>query len=167
MDFQVDQLTTEPPQTVTNASGVETEEKMKKKEQKPAAQFECPECKAKGISKEFQNASGRASHRSRMHGVQGSSSAVRYQRMKAAKAMEETGPKRKKSLPTTALAPIPRKEGVPLRDVLPADEITPAFIGYAMGRMQSFVEQIARESKLPEKEFMVRVAQSFAELMSR
>jgi len=166
MVSQVSQSALESPQTAANASGVETEEKMNKKAE---PQFTCPECKAKGILKEFQNASGRASHRSRLHGVRGSSPSVAYLRKKKVRAVTHDKAERQTANATknTSLVKAAKKEGVLVPQLPQVELITPAMLGYAMGRMQSLVEQIARENGLPEKEFVYRVAINFAELVNQ
>ena len=46
-------------------------------------------------------------------------------------------------------------------------EISVAMLGYAMGRLESLAEQIARENGLPEKEFVKQTAANLAALTRR
>ena len=163
MVSQVSQSALESPQTAANASGVETEEKMKRAKVDP--KLVCPECKRE----DFKDPRGLASHRYRAHGVQGSSHSVLALRKKKAREVTHDKAERQTANATknTSLVKAAKKEGVLVPQLPQVELITPAMLGYAMGRMQSLVEQIARENGLPEKEFVYRVAINFAELVNQ
>jgi hypothetical protein len=147
-----------------------TEEKtMTAPIKKSLVPLKCPECGQTG----FKDNRGLGVHRHAAHGVSGTSpSTLKYHEKK-----EQLGPK---DTATTAAAPkkkqhknasveikAPGELALVVQPNLGIAEIPPAMLGYAMGRLESLAEQIARENMLPEREFVRRVAINFAELTKR
>lgn len=138
---------------------------MLNKSKKPDA-LTCPECGESG----FKDRRGLGSHRRAKHGVVGTAaSTLAYRQKKESEAQMSAVAKPKKShhkeAPTEIAAP--GKSALVVRKVPEIPEIPAAMLGYAIGRVESLVEQIARDNALPEKEFIRVVAVGFAELTKR
>lgn len=120
----------------------------------------CPECEAAGGSAKFADRRGLGVHRRAMHGVKGTApSTLEYHKRQKAKSKLE----KPAVAPKTALVPAARPTHVAVQS-MPA-EISVAMLGYAMGRLESLAEQIARENNLPEKEFVKQTAINLAKLV--
>jgi hypothetical protein len=109
--------------------------------------FVCPECKAQKINTAFESARGLGRHRQTAHGVPGKSASVAYRRRRA---------ERGEIIPKEVSQPIHER-------VAPGPDI----ISYAVGRIESLCELIARDNGLPEREFMMKAAEYFIVLAKR
>ena len=124
----------------------------------------CPECGKTG----FRDKRWLGVHRRSIHGVKGSSPSVLALRRREQQAAREA-----KSAPAVARAvkkavavEKPAQTGLIVKSAA-IPEISLAMLGYAMGRLESLAEQIARENGLPEKEFAKLAAGHLAELLKR
>jgi hypothetical protein len=132
---------------------------------KKTNELQCPECG----KNDFKDKRGLGSHRRNMHGVVGTAAstvASRKRHENLELTVSEVKPKKNnyKKAPVEVTAP---GEVALVVQQPKAAEIPPAMLGYAMGRLESLAEQIARENILPEKEFVRLVAVNFAELTKR
>lgn len=116
----------------------------------------CPECEAEGKHTVFDEPRYLGRHRRFRHGVLG----------KRAQAQAESGmnPRRRRRSGTNKpLQPVPREEE-------PEGGPTPfpmAMIGYAIGKLESLAEQIARENGFSPKEFAPLVMDYYSQVAKR
>lgn len=128
----------------------------------------CPECQKLGKTVTFKDKRGKGLHRRFMHGVRGTSpSSVSFykkhdelEKTKGAQRVKKVNHRKKTAL-------VPAAVDTAGTVVVKPPEISVAMLGYAMGRLESLAEQIARENNLPEKEFVKQVAANLAELTKR
>ncbi len=129
-------------------------------QQNAKAELACPEC---GRA-DFKDPRGLASHRYRSHGVAGSSHSVVFAREKKAGLTPE-----KKTVGRPKGTAAVRATHAPAKSLalepMPAPQFSSSLLGYAMGKLDSMAEQIARENGLPERLFVREVARSFAALV--
>jgi len=144
-----------------------TEENMTTQKAKESGDLICPECEKAGKKATFKDRRGLGLHRHFTHGVRGTSpsSASFYKKqdeLEKAKGAQQTKPA--KHHKQTAI--VPAAVATVESRIQPA-KISEAMLGYAMGRLESLAEQIARESGLPEKECVKQTAANLAELTRR
>ena len=128
----------------------------------------CPECEEAGKKATFKDKRGLGLHRRFTHGVKGTSpSSVSFYKNHAesekAKSAQHAKPVTHNHK-QTALIPA---AAVTIESPIKPVEISEAMLGYAMGRLESLAEQIARENNLPEKEFVKQTAANLAALTRR
>lgn len=122
----------------------------------------CPECGRTG----FKDPRGLASHRRSAHGVAGSSHSVVSVRKKKAGLTPTAVPLGRPKGTAAARATLAQARP-PEPQSLPTPQFSLSLLGYAMGKLDSMAEQIARENGLPERQFVRDVARSFAALVER
>lgn len=121
--------------------------------------YKCPECHRVFVTK-----SGLGIHRFNSHGIAGASNAAQS-RLKAT-AGKKIG--RPKGI-DTKLKP-KAKNGIVVHRAKRNDTdagVDHAITGYAIAKLESLAEKIARDNGLPEKEFVRSVAILFAGLMAK
>ena len=144
-----------------------TEENMTTQKAKDDLHLTCPECEKAGKTATFKDKRGLGLHRRFMHGIRGTSpSSVsfykRHDELKKTKATHRA----KSGSNHRQTAIVPATAATVETQIKPAG-ISVAMLGYAMGRLESLAEQIARENGLPEKEFVKQTAANLAELTRR
>ena len=125
---------------------------MNEAKEKPK-QYVCPECAAAGKNTVYAYGTALGSHRSRAHGVKGTSKSVLAVRRKKKKPLGRprgSGKKTKALAKTKAYQQEASKAGV--------------LVGYAMAQLEERAHEIARENGLQEKEFTRIVAWRLAEM---
>lgn len=110
----------------------------------------------------FKDHRGFSSHRRNKHGIAGTPRTVLASRS----LKHKTLPKVVHSKKEAAIVPAPAPQILQKR-TSSMDEIPPELVGYAMGKLESLAQQIARENNVPEKEFVCRSAEYFAVLSKR
>lgn len=177
MDTQeAESITTEALPTEAVEQVGETEEKMTatdtnspRKHRTAARNSEatifCPECRKRGIDKTFESRAGLSSHRRSAHGVAGMGTTAVWARAKKAAATPKKVGRPRKDTNSSAPRKSHHTPKPPAPPVQASQPFAPSMLGYAMGRMQSLAEQIARENNLPEKQFVNQVALNFAALV--
>jgi hypothetical protein len=144
-----------------------TEENMTTQKAKESGDLTCPECEKAGKTATFKDKRGLGLHRRFTHGIRGTSpsSVSFYKRHDESKKTKATHQAKYGSYhKQTAI--VPATAATVETQIKPAG-ISVAMLGYAMGRLESLAEQIARENGLPEKEFVKQTAANLAELTKR
>jgi len=127
---------------------------------KPASKnFVCSECGQKDI------VSRRVlgMHRWFKHHVRG----VSYHEKPAppaAKKVDGRPKKAVKAVKSMVKQPVQQRVIVPVRSV---PTMSPELVGYALGKIESVTEQVARDNGLPTQEFVARVMEYYAVLAKR
>lgn len=116
----------------------------------------CPECGKKDIP----NKRILGIHRWSQHGVKGVSRLDKP----AKPPVKKTLGRPKGTANTKTSQPIQQKVIVPTS---PVPTIGPELLGYALGKIETIAEQIARDNALPTQEFVTRVMEYYAVLTKR
>jgi hypothetical protein len=147
-------------------------------ESKPES-FVCPECQKAGKKVAFGDKRGLGAHRHAKHGVAGvAPSTLAYHQKHNKKVenkkvenkkVEKPIPAKKSHHPVKAKPEVtaPTAKALVVQKRVDQSPISAALMGYAMGRLESLAEQIARENGLPEKEFVRVVSSNLADLAKR
>lgn len=119
-------------------------------------EFVCPECGKNDIP----NKRILGMHRWFKHRVRG----VSYREKPAPQAAKKTVGRLKKEENSMVRQPVQQRVIVPEHAV---PTMSPELLGYALGKIESLAEQIARDNGLPTQEFAARVMEYYAALAKR
>jgi hypothetical protein len=124
--------------------------------------FECPECKEENIVTLLPTRRTLGMHRWFKHGVRGITYQEKPEKPSAKKTLGH--PKKAKNPKAITKQPVPQQVQPPANS---ASEISPELLGYALGKIESLAELIARDNGLPTQEFVARVMEYYAVLPKR
>ena len=141
-----------------------TEENMTTQKAKESGDLTCPECEKAGKKATFKDKRGLGIHRRFTHGIRGTSPSTVSFYKKQDELEKAKHAQRANQQKQTALVPAAR---VMIETPIKPAAISVVMLGYAMGRLESLAEQIARENGLPEKEFLKQAAAYLVELTKR
>jgi|WetSurMetagenome_2_1015567.scaffolds.fasta_scaffold1129818_1 hypothetical protein len=110
--------------------------------------FVCPECK----KDDFRDARALGTHRHFVHGVSGSSTASVAWRQK-----------HKEELAARKIGR-PKKQFADNSQIEQKPALSAAMVGYALGKVESLVSQIAQENEIPETDFIPLVMKLYFQL---
>lgn len=156
------------PDESSNPTSLETSRGEEDTMVSKSESFVCPECQKAGKKVEFKDKRGLGAHRHAKHNVAGvSPSTLAYHEKRDKKEEKPVAAKKSHHPVVKAKSEGTAPKALVMQKPVNQSPISAALMGYAMGRLESLAEQIARENGLPEKEFVRVVSSNLADLSKR